>query len=145
MFLLAGRGFPNVLQLDGFFEAIVFAAIVAFFDAKFIRKKAMTEPDGIPQPSQKQIVHAIRFTIRGDVDTSFIVWPRDSGNLCARLINSRRTWLHTSTGDGVVLTRDGNTERQESINQQPFTPPADRRYPCRQQLLAACAPGHVVD
>ena len=59
-----------------------------------------------------RIVHAIRFTFRGDGETSVIVWPKDTAKLCVRLINSRRTWLHATAGDGVLLTRDGNTDRQ---------------------------------
>jgi len=74
--------------------------------------ETMPDPPDIAQPSQQRIVHAIRFTMRGDGDTSVIVWPRETAKLCIRLIDSRRTWLHATAGDGVLLTRDGNTERQ---------------------------------
>lgn len=76
------------------------------------RQLEMTETSSSPHPSLQRIVHAIRFTFRGDAETSVIVWPRETGDLCIRLINSRRTWLHATAGDGVLLTRDGNTDRQ---------------------------------
>ena len=87
----------------------------------------MTRTSNIPQPSQKRIVNAIRFTIRGDAETSVIVWPRETGTLCIRLINSRRTWLHATAGDGVLLTRDGNTDRQyiESVELYRVSPADD--------------------
>jgi len=103
---MADRSFSrgsNRQSSDISFSGVVLAAMAG---------EIMTQRSEIPHPSPKRIVHAIRFTIRGDIDSSFIVSPRDSGNLCVRLINSRRTWLHASAGDAVLLTRDGNTERQ---------------------------------
>ncbi|MEJ7594596.1 MAG: hypothetical protein WKF77_23935 [Planctomycetaceae bacterium] len=87
----------------------------------------MTEPSDIPPRSLQRIVHAIRFTMRGDGDTSVIVWPRETSELCIRLINSRRTWLHATAGDGVLLTRDGNTDRQfiESVDLYRVSPADD--------------------
>jgi hypothetical protein len=68
---------------------------------------SMTEPSDIPQPSQKRIVYAIMIHLGGMKDQSVIVWPdRLPEKPCARLLDSRKSWMTAGRDDIVMLTED---------------------------------------
>lgn len=55
-----------------------------------------------------------------------VVYP-DRSTGCARLINSKRTWLTARAGDAVLLTRENSRERYyiESVELYRVSPAAE--------------------
>jgi hypothetical protein len=64
--------------------------------------------------SEPRTLHAIQVKLQAPEWLALIIWPADadSPRKCARLINSKRTWLAARAGDAVLVTWEGKTEAE---------------------------------
>ena len=61
-------------------------------------------------------VHAIRVHLGGLADQSIIIWvDRATEKPCARLLNSRKTWMTATRDDVVMLTSDQQNWQKKFI------------------------------
>jgi hypothetical protein len=61
-------------------------------------------------------VHAIRVHLGGLADQSIIIWLNKATEMpCARLLDSRKSWMTATRGDVVMLTADQQTWQKKYI------------------------------
>lgn len=78
----------------------------------------MTEATDLSQSSQPRKVHAIRVHFGGLADQSIIIWlKRATEKPCARLLDSRKTWMTATRDDIVMLTADQHIWQKKFITQ----------------------------